>query len=145
MSKNQEQFQQGMSLSDFLSRFETQAQCEQALIAWRWPNGFVWPECGHTGHHLLGRGLFQCHRCRRQTSLTDDTLLAGTKPPLTKWLLAIYLLAQSKNGISGFDLSRQLGVCYKSAWLMKHMFMLAMLEREQGRSLEGVIQLDDVY
>jgi len=145
MSKNQVQFQKGMSLSDFLTRFETQAQCEQALIAWRWPNGFVCPGCGHTGHCLLGRGLFQCHRCRRQTSLTAGTLFAGTKLPLTKWLLAIYLLTQSKNGISGLDLSRQLGVCYNSAWLMKHKLMQAMLEREQGRSLEGVIQLDDAY
>lgn len=145
MSKNKVQFQKGMSLSDFLTRFGTQAQCEQALVAWRWPTGFVCPECGHTGHCVLGRGLFQCHRCRRQTSLTAGTLFAGTKLPLTKWLLAIYLLTQSKNGISALDLSRQLGVCYNSAWLMKHKLMQAMLEREQGRSLEGVIQLDDAY
>lgn len=94
---------------------------------------------------MLGRGLFQCHRCRRQTSLTAGTVFAGTKLPLTKWLLAIYLLTQSKNGISALDLSRQLGVCYNSAWLMKHKLMQAMLEREQGRSLEGVVQLDDAY
>ena len=145
MSKNKVQFQKGMSLSDFLARYGTQAQCEQALLAWRWAQGFVCPECGHTGYCVLGRGLFQCHRCGRQTSVTAGTLFAGTKLPLTKWLLAIYLLTQSKNGISGLDLSRQLGVCYNSAWLMKHKLMQAMLEQEQGRSLEGVIQLDDAY
>jgi len=115
MPKNRVQFQKGMSLSEFLERYGTEAQCEQALFAWRWPQGFVCPECGHSDHCVLGRGLYQCHRCRRQTSLTAGTLFAGTKLALTKWLLAIYLLTQSKNGISALELSRQLGVCYNSA------------------------------
>jgi ribosomal protein L37AE/L43A len=145
MSKNKVQFQKGMSLSDFPARYGTEAQCEQALFAWRWPQGFVCPECGHDGHCILGRGLYQCHRCRRQTSLTAGTPFAGTKLPLSKWLLGIYLPTQTKNGISALEMSRQLGVCYNSAWLMKHKLMQAMLEREQGRSLEGVMQMDDAY
>jgi hypothetical protein len=107
--------------------------------------GFVCPECGHDGHRVLGRGLYQCHRCRRQTSLTAGILFAGTKLPLNKWLLGIHLLTQSKNGISALEMSLRLGICYNSAWLMKHKLMQAMLEREQGRSLEGVIQMDDAY
>ena len=145
MPKNEVQFQRGMSLSDFLAQYGPEAQCEQALFAWRWPHGFVCPECGYEGHCVLGRGLYQCHRCRRQTSVTAGTLFAGTKLPLTKWLLAIYLLTQSKNGISAMDLARQLGVCYNSAWLMKHKLMQAMLEREQGRKLTGIVQMDDAY
>lgn len=137
MPRNKVQFQKGMSLSDFLEQYGTEAQCEQALFAWRWPQGFVCPECGYEGHCVLGRGLYQCHRCRRRTSITAGTLFAGTKLPLTKWLLAVYLLTQSKNGISALELSRQLGICYNSAWLMKHKLMQAMLEREQGRSLPG--------
>ncbi len=145
MSKNKVQFQKGMSLSNFLALYGTEVQCEQALFAWRWPHGFVCPECGHDGHCVLGRGLYQCHHCRRQTSLTAGTLFAGTKLPLTKWLLGIYLLTQSKNGISALEMSRQLGICYNSAWLLKHKLMQAMLEREQGRLLDGVIQMDDAY
>lgn len=145
MPRNKVQFQKGMSLSEFLEHYGTEAQCEAALFAWRWPQGFVCPECGYEGHCVLGRGLYQCHRCHRQTSVTAGTLFAGTKLPLTKWLLSIYLLTQSKNGISALELSRQLGICYNSAWLMKHKLMQAMLEREQGRSLEGVIQMDDAY
>ncbi len=145
MPRNKVQFQKGMSLSEFLEHYATEAQCEAALFAWRWPQGFVCPECGYEGHCVLGRGLYQCHRCHRQTSVTAGTLFAGTKLPLTKWQLGIYLLTQSKNGISALELSRQLGICYNSAWLMKHKLMQAMLEREQGRSLEGVIQMDDAY
>lgn len=145
MPKSEVQFQRGMSLSDFLAQYGTVAQCERALFAWRWPHGFVCPQCGYEGHCVLGRGLYQCHRCRRQTSVTAGTLFAGTKLPLTEWLLAIYLLTQSKNGISAMYLARQLGVCYNSAWLMKHKLMQAMLEREQGRKLTGIVQMDDAY
>ena len=145
MPRSKVQFQKGMSLVDFLARYGTEAQCAQALYAWRWPDGFVCPGCGYTGHCRLGRGVFQCHRCRQQTSLTAGTLLAGTKLPLSTWLLAIYLLTQSKNGISALDLSRQLGISYNSAWLLKHKLMQAMLERERGRTLSGVIHLDDAY
>ncbi len=59
-----------MSLAGFLARYGTETQCAQALHAWRWPEGFVCPGCGYAGHCQLGRGLLQCHRCRRQTSLT---------------------------------------------------------------------------
>ena len=145
MSKNAVQFQKGISLSDFQTQYGTEAQCEQALFAWRWRDGFVCPECGHAGYCVLGRGLYQCNRCRQQTSLTAGTLFAYTKLPLTIWFLAIYLLTQSKNGISALALSRQLGISSNSAWLMKHKLMQAMLEREQGRKLAGVIQMDDAY
>ncbi|MCK6383594.1 MAG: transposase, partial [Rhodocyclaceae bacterium] len=48
MPKNKVQFQRGMSLREFMDKYGTAEQCEQALFAWRWPRGFVCPECGHT-------------------------------------------------------------------------------------------------
>jgi len=143
MPRNRIQFQKGMSLAEFLARYGTGAQCEQALYGWRWPQGFVCPGCGYTGPCVLGRGWLQCHRCRQQTSLTAGTLLAGSKPPVTTWLLAICLLTQSKDGLPALNLSRQLGISYHSAWLLKHKLMQTMLERERGRSPRGVIHLDD--
>ena len=145
MSKNKVQFQRGTSLREFLALYGTETQCQKALIAWRWPRGFVCPECGETAYCVLGRGLYQCNHCRRQTSVTAGTLFESSKLALTTWFLAIYLLTQSKNGISVMDLMRQLGISYNSAWLLKHKLMQAMLEEEQGRKLQGVIQLDDAY
>lgn len=58
MPRNKVQFQKGMSLSDFLIRYGTEIQCEQALFTWRWPRGFVCPECCYRGHCVLGRGLW---------------------------------------------------------------------------------------
>jgi ribosomal protein L37AE/L43A len=77
MPRNKVQFQKGMSLGGFMARYGSEAQCEQALCAWRWPTGFVCRGCGYTGHCRLGRGLLQCHRCRQQTSLTAGTLRRG--------------------------------------------------------------------
>jgi transposase-like protein len=139
MPKNKVQFQRGMGLREFMDKYGTVEQCEQALYAWRWPQGFVCPECGHTAYCALkSRRLIQCNGCRRQTSITAGTIFAGSKLPLSVWFLAMHLITQAKNGISSLELSRQLGISQNSAWLMKHKLMQAMLEREAGRQLAKV-------
>lgn len=146
MPKNKVQFQRGVSLRDLMTRYGTQEQCERALFAWRWPKGFVCPECGGTQCCALkGRRVFQCNACRRQTSVTAGTVFAGSKLPLTTWFLAMHLITQAKNGISSLELSRQLGISQNSTWLMKQKLMQAMLERESARQLTGVVQIDDAY
>lgn len=146
MPKNKVQFQQGTSLREFMVRYGLPEQCEQALFAWRWPQGFVCPECGHSGHCVLkSRRLLQCNACARQTSVTAGTVFASSKLPLTVWFLAMHLVTQAKSGISSLALSRQLGISQNSAWLMKQKLMQAMLEREAARPLTGLVQLDDAY
>lgn len=114
-----------------MARYARLEQCERALFAWRWPQGFAGPECGHTGCCALqSHRLFQCNACGRQTSVTAGTVFAGSKLPLSVWFLAMHLFTQAKNGISSLDLSRQLGISQNCAWLMKHNLMQAMLERE---------------
>jgi transposase-like protein len=146
MAKNTVQFQKGMSLVELLASYGTEEQCRDAVFRWRWPNGFHCPRCNHTGHCVIAsRALFQCHRCHQQTSLLSGTLFAGTKLPLRTWFLAIYLITQSKSGRSALALKRDLGVSYNTAWLLKHKIMQAMKERDDGRPLNGIIQLDDAY
>lgn len=146
MSRHSVQFQRGYALSAFFNDYGTETQCEQALFHWRWPNGFVCPECRWHGYCALKcRRLFQCHRCHRQTSLTSGTVFAATKLPLRTWFLAMYLLTQTKNGISALELHRQLGVSYNTAWSLKHKLMQVMKERDDGQPLGGELQLDDAY
>lgn len=57
----------------------------------------------------------------------------------------IYLLIQSKNGISAMDLKRQLGVSYNTAWMLKHKLMQTMRERDDSQPLRGIVELDDAY
>ncbi len=146
MARNAVQFQKGYSLGQFFAEYGTEDQCAEALERWRWPNGFVCPQCHYTQYCTLHcRALFQCHRCHHQTSLIAGTLFEYTKLPLTTWFLAMYLLTQTKNGVSALELSRQLGLSYNSAWRMKHKLMQAMKERDDTRALGGLVQLDDAY
>ena len=148
MSSNLIQFQQGMSLSDFLRCFGTQAACAEAVHRARWPDGFACPRCGSHDHCVVssgGRSLYQCYACHRQTSVTAGTLFGDTKLPLTTWFLAIYLISQAKTGMSALELKRQIGVSYPTAWLMHHKLMTAMAERDAQHRLSGAVQVDDAY
>ena len=65
--------------------------------------------------------------------------------PLTRWFLAMQLLTQAKNNVSALELMRQIGVSYRSAWLVKHKIMEAMRLREDRRELDGRVEMDDAY
>ena len=148
MAMNRIQFQSGLSMPGFLKEYGTEAQCEQALEAVRWPEGFRCPRCDHTTHCVLrdgARKVFQCTRCRHQASLIAGTVFQGTKLALTIWFLAIYLISQAKTGLSALALKRQLGVSYPTAWLIQHKLMQAMADREDRYLLEGKVQVDDAY
>ena len=94
MAQNKVPFQKGMSLSEFITFYGTEKQCFNALVNWRWPDGFICPSCGHHKYCLLNtRRLFQCHRCHQQTSVTAGTIFEKTKLPLTKWFLGIYFIS----------------------------------------------------
>ena len=148
MAINKIQFQHGMSLPDFLSRYGTEDQCVQALFDCRWPSGFRCPRCAAEGFYRVetaGRPLFQCRTCRHQASLTVGTLLESSKLPLRTWFLAIYIISQAKTGISSLALKRQLGVDYRTAWLMHHKLLHAMSQADSKHPLKGDVQLDDAY
>lgn len=148
MAMNKVQFQSGLSLPAFLKRYGSEAQCEQALQQARWPDGFVCPRCQATAATQFvrsGHRYWQCATCRRQTSLRSGTLMEQSKLPIRTWLLAMYLLGQSKTNLSALELMRHLGVSYPAAWRIKHKLMQAMAEREIDRQLGGVVQLDDAY
>lgn len=148
MPMNRVQFQPGMSLPEFLSRYGTEAQCAQAIVAQRWPEGFRCPRCAAAEHYLVSHGtrkLYQCQGCRHQTSLTAGTLMDSTKLSLRKWFLAIYLFSQAKTGLSALALMRQLGTTYRTAWLVRHKLMATMAQRDSQTPLSGAVQMDDAY
>lgn len=148
MPMNMIQFQSGLSLPEFLRQYGTEAQCRAALYRWRWPSGFRCPACqgqDQTSFQRGGQTLYQCRGCQHQTTLISGTLLASTKLPLTTWMLAIYLLTSTKTNLAALELKRHLGVCYRTAWRLKHKIMQAMAEREKSRKLSGFVQIDDAY
>jgi len=148
MAMNRVQFQPGLSMPEFLQQFGTEAQCEAALQAARWPDGFVCPRCGgsaRTSFVRAGLRYWQCGDCAHQCSLVSGTMFGSTKLALTRWFLAMQLLTQAKNNVSALELMRQIGVSYRTAWLMKHKIMESMRLREQPRELDGRVEMDDAY
>jgi transposase-like protein len=148
MARNKVQFQKGMSEAHFGELYGTEALCHAALVRWRWPEGFECPDCGGREHCLVKRGariLYQCNACRKQTSVTAGTIFASSKLPLRLWFRAIYLMTQSKKGISSIELGRRLGVTQTTAWTLKHKLAQVMIERNAAKRLTGDVQMDDAY
>lgn len=148
MAINQVQMQAGLSMVEFMQLYGTESQCEEALAASRWPRGFACPACRcrlHTTFQRGGRGVWQCQRCRHQTTITAGTIFDSTKLPLTIWFLAMHLLTQAKNNVSALELMRQLGVNWRTAWRIKHKLMQVMAVRESRRQLSGRVEIDDAY
>ena len=146
MPRNTVQFQKGLSEPAFECQYGTEEQCRAAVIAARWPDGFVCPECGGRQHSLVKtRDLFQCSACRRQTSTIAGTIFAATKLPLRTWFRAIYHMTQTKQGISSIELGRRLGVRQNTAWTIKHKLKQVMMERDASKQLTGRVEIDDAY
>ena len=109
------------NLTAFQREVATEEACEAYLEQCRWPDGFRCPECEATRAYRLERQRrWQCAKCRHQASLTSGTVLDNTKTPLTVWFWAAFVMATDKRGVSALLLQDQLGVSYKTAWLLLH-------------------------
>ena len=111
----------------------------------RWPNGPVCPRCESTEYsYLTTRRVWKCKSCKKQYSVKVGTIFEDSALGLDKWLPAVWLIANAKNGISSHELGRALGVTQKSTWFMLHRIRLAM----QSGSLDnfsGTVEVDETY
>ena len=132
--------------------FHDETKAREWLEAQIWPDGPVCPHCGSWEPTALkGKahrpGLYQCNDCRQQFTVTVRTLFERSKIPLSKWLMATYLLSASKKGMSTRQLSRMLGVSVKSSWFMMHRIREGMRESKPG-PLGGsnkVVEADETW
>lgn len=146
---------------DYIARhFQDENEAYLFLESLRWPNGPVCVHCQHTRAYFLQpkgdrytrtghatqRRVYKCAACRKQFSVLVGTIFEGSKIPLYKWLLAIHMMCQGKNGVSAHELHRSLEVTYKSAWFMAHRIRKAM-EREPlaGMLMNGTVEADETY
>ena len=112
----------------------------------RWPNGPVCPTCGSVEHHsyLTTRRVWKCRACKKQFSVKVGTIFENSALGLDKWLPAVWLIANSKNGISSHELGRALGTTQKSAWFMLHRIRLAM-QTGSFEKFTGEVEVDETY
>ena len=131
------------SLAEFQKSFSDEKSCAAFLFKRRWPDGFVCPGCGkRRAVGLKSRPrLHECLDCGRQTSVTAGTTMHRSKLPLTTWFWAAHLMTTHSNGMSALQLEDQLGVTYKTAWLLTQKLRRSMVDPNR-EPLEGVVEVD---
>jgi transposase-like protein/transposase len=131
--------------------FHNADAAREYLESLHWPNGPLCPRCESTratkvGGETARAGLYMCNDCRRQFTVTVGTIFEDSKIPLHKWLLGFRLLSGGKKGHSTNELSRTLGLTYKSAWFMTHRIREAM--KDDGSPLGGpgkIVESDEAF
>ena len=133
----------GRWLAEFQEAFADEASCSAFLFKRRWPGGFACPACGKRRAVALKSRprLWECLDCGRQTSLTAGTVMHRARLPLTTWFWAAHLMATHSNGMSALQLEAQLGVTYKTAWLLTQKLRRSMVDPNR-KLLEGVVEVD---
>src|SRR5512139_103753 len=115
------------------------------LVSLRWPDGVTCPRCQSKGNSFItSRKIWRCHSCKKQFSVKVGTIFEDSPIGLDKWLSAVWMIANAKNGVSSCEISRAIGVTQKTAWFMLHRIRLAM----QSGSIEkfsGEVEADETY
>ncbi len=136
----------------------------------RWPDGPVCPHCCARGdeiakvrrktrkprkplpegkkHRPARKGLYYCNACKKQFTVTVDTVMERSRIPLTKWVLGFHLMASAKKGVSAHQLHRQLGLTYKTAYFMAMRIREAMAPSKDAGPVGGenkVVEADETF
>lgn len=132
---------------DVIKHFSDPQVCLDFVINLRWPDGVTCPRCGSKEVRFIStRHIWECkakHE-KKQFSVKVGTIFEDSAIGLDKWLAAIWLIANAKNGISSYEISRSLGVTQKSAWFMLHRVRLAM-QTGTFEMLSGHIEADETF
>ena len=124
------------SIFDLLEAFPTETSCIRYLEQLRWPSGPVSPYDPASVVYNRGDGLYRCKTTGKNFNVRIGTIFEGSKIPLRKWFIAIYLIASSKKGISSTLLAEYINVTQKTAWFMNHRIRVCFEEimwRSRGR------------
>jgi transposase-like protein len=140
-----EQDELPQTLIEAIRYFSDPDVCLTFVAALRWPDGPQCPRCGSGDPSFLKtRRLFKCRSCKRQFSVKVGTIFEDSPIGLDKWLAAIWLIANSKNGISSYELARSIGITQKSAWFVLHRIRLAM-QTGTFDKLSGEVEADETF
>jgi transposase-like protein len=136
------------SLPQFQKLFPNDAACGRYLEGARWPRGFECPHCGTKAEPFRFEnrpGVLRCRSCKRDTSLTADTVMARTHTPLTVWFWGAYLVSASTPGVSALQFQRQLGLSrYETAFQILHKLRAGMVRPDRDRIGGNLARKDHV-
>jgi len=136
------------TLQEAVQYFADEDNCLDYLVSKRWPHGVVCPACGNAKVGFLrNQRRWQCatKHPRRQFSVKVGTIFEDSPLGLDKWLPVAWLLVNCKNGVSSWEIHRDIGVTQKTAWFMLHRLRLAMQDERYGGKLGGDIEIDETF
>jgi len=132
------------SLIEFFKKFPSEEDATLYFEKLRWGNDITCPYCKSKSISECVRPMpYRCRDCRKHFSVRVGTILSESKLPLQKWLLAIYILTNSKKGISSIQLAEYLETTQKTAWFLAHRIRETWLQ--ENDKLDGVIEIDETY
>lgn len=134
------------TLIEAVRYFADEAVCMEQMKHIKWPDGNpVCPKCASDNIGVIAtRQIFKCRDCKKQFSCKVDTIFEQSQLGLSKWFVAVWMIANCKNGISSLELHRALGVTQKTAWFMLHRIRLAM-RTGSFRKMHGVVESDETF
>jgi transposase-like protein len=137
------------TLQQAVIHFSDFENCKREMVELRWPDGKVkCPQCGSEKVTYLAKArVWKCYgkHDRPKFSLKTGTIFEDSPIGLDKWLAALWLVVNCKNGISSCESARDLGVTQKTAWFMNHRIREAMQDPKTGRKLGGEVEVDETF
>lgn len=133
------------TLLEVITIFQDERKAFECIRDRRWPNGVTCPRCGSDRIKFMeSRTVWNCNGCRKQFTAKTGTIFEDSPIPFSKWLPAMWLIANAKNGISSYELHRDLKVTQKTAWFMLHRIRLAM-QTGTFEKLSGEVEADETF
>lgn len=133
------------TLLEAVKYFADQDVSREFLVSLRWPDGIVCHRCGSDNiGFLTTRKLWKCRACKKQFSVKVGSLFEDSPIGLDKWLPTLWLLVNCKNGVSSYEIARDIGVTQETAWFMLHRLRLA-LQVKSFDKIDGEVEIDETY
>jgi transposase-like protein len=147
-----------LNLISLAQEYQDEDKARELLERLRWPNGAICPHCQNDGKTkpvskltpkagskaAVRKGVYFCGACRKQFTVTVKTVFEGSHVPISKWLMAMFLISSSKKGMSAHQLHRMLKITYKTAWFMAHRIRFAMGDDLKSK-LTGIVEVDETF
>ncbi len=133
------------TLQEAIVYFSDADQCLAYAIKLCWPNGITCPRCGSKEHSYIStRRFWFCKGCKKQFTIKVGTIMEDSPISLDKWMTAAWLICNCKNGISSYEIARDLGLTQKTAWFLDHRIRAAMQSGSFDK-MTGEIEADETF
>lgn len=138
------------TLLEAIQYFSNEQLCIDTVAEMRWPDGIACPECwAKNPLYLKTQKRWKCRNCRIQFSVKRGSIFEDSPVSLGKWLPALWLLVNCKNGVSSYEVARDLGVTQRTAWFMLHRLRLVLKAQDLGTKFGsndgGEVEIDESF